>query len=128
MELAIIADDKKARQAILNVLSNAYKYSPAGGTVEIELLARTPAGEAAQVGIRVLDHGIGMTPEQQARIFERFYRADTSGKIPGTGLGMSIVDEIIALLGGTVEISSKPGGGTTVTLWLPAATQPPTQM
>jgi signal transduction histidine kinase len=128
MELAIIADDNKARQAILNVLSNAYKYSPAGGTVEIELLARTQAGEAAQVGIRVLDHGIGMTPEQQARIFERFYRADTSGKIPGTGLGMSIVHEIIALLGGTVEISSKPGSGTTVTLWLPAATQPPTQM
>jgi signal transduction histidine kinase/integral membrane sensor domain MASE1 len=128
MELAILADDKKARQAILNVLSNAYKYSPAGGAVEIELLARTQAGEAAQVGIRVLDHGIGMTPEQQARIFERFYRADTSGKIPGTGLGMSIVHEIIALLGGTVEISSKPGSGTTVTLWLPAATQPPTQM
>ena len=120
-ELVITADDNKARQAILNVLSNAYKYSPAGGAVEVELLMRTQVGEASQVGIRVLDHGIGMTPEQQARIFERFYRADTSGRIAGTGLGMSIVHEIIELLGGTVEITSQPGVGTAVTLWLPAA-------
>jgi signal transduction histidine kinase len=61
-----------------------------------------------------------MTPEQLSRVFDRFYRADTSGKIPGTGLGMSIVKEIIELHGGAVEIASKIGAGTTVTLWLPA--------
>lgn len=119
--LAIIADDNKARQAILNVLSNAYKYSPSGGAVVVELLSRTQNGDTSQVGIRVQDQGIGMTPEQQARIFERFYRADASGKIPGTGLGMSIVHEIVELLGGVVEIASQPGTGTAVTLWLPAA-------
>ncbi len=119
--LVIVADDRKARQAILNVLSNAYKYSPTGGAVEIELLSRVPSGAAAQVGIGIIDHGIGMTPEQQARVFERFYRADTSGRIPGTGLGMSIVQEIVELHGGSVELSSQKGAGTTVTLWLPAA-------
>jgi signal transduction histidine kinase len=74
------------------------------------------------VGIRIRDHGMGMTPEQVARVFERFYRADASGSIPGTGLGMSIVKEIIELHGGTVDFASTAGAGTTVTLWLqPAA-------
>jgi signal transduction histidine kinase len=70
-------------------------------------------------GMRVIDRGIGMTPDQQARIFERFYRADPSGNIPGTGLGMSLVKEIMDLHGGEIEIDSAPGVGTTVTLWLP---------
>jgi signal transduction histidine kinase len=64
---------------------------------------------------------MGMTPEQQARVFERFYRADHSGKIPGTGLGMSIVKEIVEIHHGTVELSSQAGFGTLVTLWLPQA-------
>jgi signal transduction histidine kinase len=62
-----------------------------------------------------------MTPEQLARVFERFYRADTSGKIPGTGLGMSIVQEIVSLHGGKVSVASTAGLGTTVTIWLPTA-------
>ncbi len=112
-------DRKKLTQAIGNVLSNAYKYSPAGGTVGIDL---PESGE--QLGIRITDHGIGMTPEQLDRVFERFYRADSSGKIPGTGLGMSIVKEIVELHGGHIELDSKVGAGTTVTIWLqpPAAT------
>lgn len=116
----ILADFKKAQQAILNVLSNAYKYSPGGGAVQIELIAPTP-GEAvpARVGIRITDHGIGMTRVQLARVFERFYRADTSGKFQGTGLGMSIVHEIVDLHGGSVELSSTPDVGTAVTLWMP---------
>jgi signal transduction histidine kinase len=71
-------------------------------------------------GIRITDHGIGMTPAQLARVFERFYRADSSGKFPGTGLGMSIVQEIITLHRGKIDIQSTPGVGTTVTLWFPA--------
>ena len=62
-----------------------------------------------------------MTPKQQARVFERFYRADTSGNIPGTGLGMSIVKEIVELHGGSLELASDFGVGTTVTMWLPQA-------
>jgi signal transduction histidine kinase len=124
--LSMRADPQKVQQAVLNVLSNAYKYSPAGGVVQIELLD-SPAheGTAAQVGIRIADHGIGMTPEQQSHVFERFYRADTSGKILGTGLGMSIVHEIVTLHRGRVELDSQFGVGTTVTLWWPEGLSEP---
>jgi len=81
---------------------------------------------AVAVGLRVADHGIGMTPEQQARIFERFYRADASGNTPGTGLGMSLVKEIIELHGGRVDVFSEIGTGTVVTLWLPVGRNLPT--
>ena len=118
------ADRNKLMQAMRNVLSNAYKYSPDGGAVVISLIGcdrvATPS-QPARVGIRVIDHGIGMTPQQTARVCERFYRADTSGNIPGTGLGMSIVKEIIDLHGGELQIESQFDAGTTVTLWLPAA-------
>ncbi len=113
------ADAAKLRQALTNVLGNAVKYSPAGGAIEIHGATRAREGRVF-VGISVTDHGIGMPPDQAARVCERFYRADTSGKIPGTGLGMAIVKEIVELLGGQVEIVSSPGVGTAVTLWLPA--------
>ncbi len=117
------ADPQKLRQVVRNILSNAYKYSFAGGSVTISLLdlAPDPSGAPGRVGIRVRDEGMGMTQEQLARVFERFYRADASGNVPGTGLGMSIVKEIIELHGGTVDIVSQLGQGTTVTLWLPEA-------
>ncbi|MEI2680000.1 MAG: HAMP domain-containing sensor histidine kinase [Burkholderiaceae bacterium] len=110
-------DRNKMRQAIGNVVANAYKYSPQGGAVEVRLVHGD--SEPSMVGIEVRDHGIGLTPEQIARVGERFYRADASGNIPGTGLGISIVKEIIELLGGRMAIASEPGHGTTVTLWLP---------
>ena len=118
--LHVLADRQKLLQVIQNVLSNAYKYSPQGSSVVIELLPSTSlANTAPKVCIRITDQGIGMTPEQQSRVFERFYRADTSGKMLGTGLGMSIVHEIVTLHGGTVELSCLSGLGTSVTLWLP---------
>ena len=104
------------------MISNAYKYSPKGGPVDIELVMSADAGEEPQrIGIRITDHGIGTTPEQLARVCERFYRADASGKIPGTGLGMSIVKEIVDLHGGDLEINRKVGVGTTAMIWLPGA-------
>ena len=124
----VLADRKKLTQAVLNVLSNAYKYSPDAGAVDLEFVLSESGGAPApdsalpMVGIRIVDHGIGMTDVQLAHVFDRFYRADTSGKIPGTGLGMSIVHEIVALHGGRVSIDSIFGAGTTVTIWLPAAT------
>jgi signal transduction histidine kinase len=119
--LQVRADRKKLTQAVSNVISNAYKYSPDGGAVDVDL-ATLPGNDdlPSRIGIRITDHGIGMTPEQLARVCERFYRADASGKIPGTGLGMSIVKEIVELHGGDLELTSKVGAGTTVTLWLPA--------
>jgi len=117
----LYADRSKLTQAIGNVLSNAYKYSPGGGAVDVELIYPQVAsmdGAGNRHGVRIADSGIGMTAEQLARVCERFYRADTSGKIPGTGLGMSIVKEIVELHGGHLEFSSRPGEGTAVTLWL----------
>ncbi|MDP4301773.1 sensor histidine kinase [Leptothrix discophora] len=118
-------DRNKLTQAVVNVLSNAYKYSPDGGAVHLRVL-REPGvdGRPGRVGIEVRDAGIGMSADQLARVSERFYRADASGNIAGTGLGMSIVKEIIELLGGTLALASVPGQGTTVTLWLPRAAAP----
>jgi signal transduction histidine kinase len=113
------ADGAKLRQALTNVLGNAVKYSPRGGAIDIRCVSCERDGRAFG-GIVITDHGIGMTPEQVARAYERFYRADTSGNIPGTGLGMTIVKEIIGLLGGTVDLVSEPGVGTCITLWIPA--------
>ena len=119
------ADRNKLRQVILNLLSNAYKYSKPGHAVSITLALPDPQaiGENS-VSLIVRDEGIGMTGEQLGRIFERFYRADASGAVPGTGLGMTIVKEIMSALHGEISVSSMPGRGTTVRLTLPLA-QPP---
>ncbi|ADL54793.1 ATP-binding protein [Gallionella capsiferriformans] len=116
--LWVAGDRRKLTQAISNVLSNAYKYS--SDEVGIEFLTSDLSGHL--IGLRISDRGIGMTAEQLSHVFERFYRADDSGKFPGTGLGMSIVQEIITLHGGHIDIESQSGTGTIVTLWIPAAT------
>jgi signal transduction histidine kinase len=118
------ADAAKLAQALTNVLSNAMKYSPDGGPIAIRGMLREEHGKV-RAGLSVTDHGIGMTPEQVAHLGERFWRADTSGSIPGTGLGMAIVKEILGLLGGSFTVESAPDAGTTVTLWLPAAASAP---
>ncbi|MCZ8294497.1 MAG: ATP-binding protein [Hylemonella sp.] len=118
--LYVEVDQQKILQALLNILSNAYKYSPKGGEVNVSLQVDDTPG-ARRVGIEVRDQGIGMKPEELARVFERFYRADASGNIPGTGLGMSIVKEIVELHRGEVRLASETGRGTTVLLWLPLA-------
>ena len=120
-EILVHADRAKMQQVLLNILSNAYKYSPQGGDVVLRYCTQGDAGTSSRVGVEVQDHGIGMTAEQVQRVCERFYRADTSGQISGTGLGMSIVKEIIDLHGGEVEVRSQPGVGTTVRLWLSPA-------
>jgi signal transduction histidine kinase len=118
----VVADPGKLTQVLVNVLSNAYKYSPAGGEVSLTLLDSVDTrSNARMIGVQTTDQGIGMTADQVERIFERFYRADTSGKVLGTGLGMSIVYEIVSLHGGRVDVHSTPGGGTTVTFWIPVA-------
>lgn len=114
----IMVDPEKTMQALLNVLSNAFKYSPNGGDIELDTVIKKQDADR-YVGIRVTDHGIGMTPGQIGRIFERFWRADPSGAIPGTGLGMSLVKEITELQEGHVQVLSTPGQGTAVTLWFP---------
>ncbi len=118
--LYVMADASKLQQAIVNVLSNAFKYSGPNGVVRVQLTRKQSAGAPEQVCVLVADGGIGMTAEQQAQVFDRFYRADTSGKFPGTGLGMSIVKEIVELHQGQIHIDSQLGQGTRVTLCLPS--------
>jgi signal transduction histidine kinase len=113
-------DRRKFEQVLSNLLSNAYKYS-SDGAVQLRLLPPQPGPAGRRTGLQVQDHGIGMTPEQLARVGERFYRADASGHVLGTGLGMSIVGEFVALMQGTLVLASDPGAGTTVTVWLPCA-------
>ncbi|NDY92525.1 PAS domain-containing protein [Ideonella livida] len=119
----VSVDRAKFQHALGNVLSNAYKYSPGGG--EIHLAVLSPAAPGARVGVQVRDQGIGMSPEHARRAFERFFRADASGNIPGTGLGLALVKEIVELHGGEVALHSALGEGTTVTLWWPACEPPP---
>jgi PAS domain S-box-containing protein len=118
-------DQAKVMQAVSNVLANAYKYSPAGGPIDIELVPSEATQESvAMVGVRVTDGGIGMTAVQLERVYERFYRADASGRQLGTGLGMSLVKVIVDLHRGRIDLRSQPGAGTTVTLWFPMHRQP----
>lgn len=114
-------DADKLRQVVGNILANAYKYSPEGGEISLETRTRTVSNNELEVGIIVRDHGIGMTPDQINRVFERFWRANnTESSIPGTGLGMSLVKEIIDIHQGKIEINSERDVGTTVSVWLKA--------
>lgn len=113
-------DASKLGQALRNLLSNAYKYSPGGGRVSVQVVS----SDAGHVDVEVQDEGIGMTPEELARVTERFYRADKSGAIPGTGLGMAIVKEIVELMGGSLQLASEPQRGTRVTVRLPTTLAP----
>ena len=92
---------------------------PDGGPVVLQIESRDEAGPASRVWIHITDQGIGMTALQCSRVCERFYRADASGKVPGTGLGMRIVKEILDMHGGELAISSSPGLGTRISMSLP---------
>lgn len=117
----IWVDEGKFAQVLENLLSNAVKYSPGGGFVRV-------SGEFVDdhLYVSVEDRGIGMTEEQTARIFDKFYRADSSNTaIGGLGLGMSIVRSIIVAHGGTIGVDSTPGAGTTVSFTLPVGSDIP---
>lgn len=116
----VMADATKIEQALMNLLSNAFKYSPDGGEVSIGFERRLREG-VDMVAIRVRDQGMGMTPAQLDRCFERFYRADASGNIPGTGLGLNLVKEIVEIHGGAMQMNSEFGKGTVATMWLKAS-------
>ncbi|HMN92700.1 MAG TPA: PAS domain S-box protein [Hydrogenophaga sp.] len=113
----VLADGSKIHQALTNLLSNAFKYSPKGGQVTLDAAIEEDAG-TEMVAICIRDEGIGMSPDQLERAFERFYRADASGNIPGTGLGLNLVKEIADIHGGSVTLQSELGKGTIATLRL----------
>jgi signal transduction histidine kinase len=110
------ADRDAVEQAILNLLANAMKYS--GRNREIELQLMPENGNAV---IQVADHGVGIPENEHGKIFEKFYRAPTPSnqKIPGAGLGLALVAHIVKGHGGTVQVQSAPGEGSTFSIRLP---------
>ena len=118
------ADQTKCRQILFNLLSNASKFTEKGTVT----LAAGRAAEGGRDGVvlRVTDTGIGMTPEQTAKLFQPFTQADasTTRKFGGTGLGLTIVKRFCELMGGRIDVASAPGRGTTFTVWLPAEVTP----
>jgi PAS domain S-box-containing protein len=116
----VLADAAKLQQALVNLVGNAIKYSGPGAPIDVSANAVVHDGRPA-IAFRVRDQGVGMSPEQQERAFEPFYRADNKRDVVGSGLGLSIVKEIAELHGGSVQLESAPGAGTTVTLFVPAA-------
>ena len=103
-------------EVIYNLCDNAVKYNVDGGSVRM-----TVSGDGANACVTVADTGIGIPLEQQARVFERFYRVDKSHSKAsgGTGLGLSIVKHAVQYHGGSISLNSRPGEGTTVRVWLP---------
>ena len=108
------------QEILYNLCDNAIKYNKANGTVKLSVVQS--GGTAI---INVADTGIGIAPEDQPRIFERFYRADKSHSrlIGGTGLGLSIVKHGVQLHNGDVQLASKLGQGTVITVRIPIAQQ-----
>jgi signal transduction histidine kinase len=115
---AISADAQALTTALVNLLENAIKYSPADPRIEIRA-----AADDGHVTFAVIDNGIGIAAGQQRRIFRRFYRVDQdlSRHTSGVGLGLTIVESIVRGHGGTVEVASAPGQGSTFTVRVPIA-------
>jgi signal transduction histidine kinase len=107
-------DRARIAQALAGILSNAHKFSAPGSPIELRAFR-----DGERVGVSVADRGIGMSAEELGHLFERFWRAAGVSEIPGSGLGLALVRETMLAHGGTVEVRSAPGEGTTVTLWLP---------
>jgi two-component system, NtrC family, sensor kinase len=117
---ALTIDPMRLRQILLNLLSNACKFTKAG---EVKLAARKGSNGSNFVAFAVSDTGIGMTPEQQAKVFEEFSQADatTAQKFGGTGLGLAITRKLARMMGGDVTVTSEPGKGSIFTVRLPVA-------
>jgi signal transduction histidine kinase len=116
---ALTVDPMRLRQILLNLLSNACKFTKAG---EVKLTARKVSNGSSFVEFAVSDTGIGMTAEQQAKLFEEFTQADvsTAQKFGGTGLGLAITRKLARMMGGDVTVASEPGKGSVFTVRLPS--------
>ena len=115
-EIRVLADNDRVKQLAINLIDNAVKYTPSGGQVRVSVFA-----EETMAVLRVEDTGIGIPEENIPRLFERFYRVDSSRSrsLGGTGLGLAIVKHITSLLDGRITVNSRVGAGSTFTVYLP---------
>lgn len=117
-------DVKRLEQVLVNLVSNAVKYTPRGGRVQVET-----SGDDCGVRLRVSDTGVGMSAEVQEQLFERFYRSESArhSAIPGIGLGLAITRDIVRGHGGHITVSSTPDEGSTFEVWLPGVDAGPAE-
>ncbi|PKY12145.1 two-component sensor histidine kinase [Acidithiobacillus marinus] len=117
--LKVYADPQRLRQILGNLVSNAHKYSPAGGKISVHA-----SSEAQGVLFRVEDEGPGIPEELLGRVFERFYQVPVRNSLPrGTGLGLAITRELVAAQNGWIRIQNRPLGGLQAEIWLPSSPQ-----
>jgi two-component system sensor histidine kinase BaeS len=114
--VSVLADAQRMHQVVTNLLSNALKFTPAGGRVTLET---GPAGREARLG--VADTGGGIPDDELPRIFDRFWRGRQAAGVAGSGIGLAVVAELVRAHGGAVEATSTPGRGTQVFVTLPRA-------
>jgi len=113
----IRADERKVKQVLLNLLSNALKFTPDGGRVAVRIAARD-----GMVAVAVSDTGVGIAKQDQQAVFEEFRQVGSAAKrVEGTGLGLALVRKFVELHGGCVGVESEPGTGSTFTFTIPAA-------
>lgn len=114
----IFTDKVRVGQVLKNLLSNAFKFTPENGTIDINVV---PGEQGQTISFKIKDTGIGIPPDKQKLIFEAFQQADgsTSRRFGGTGLGLSISRELVALLGGEITLTSEPGIGSEFVLTIP---------
>ena len=125
----VIGDSMRLQQILLNVLSNAVKYTPEGGSIQLDLSELSPSNPAyVRYSFAITDNGIGMSEEFLQHIFEPFTRVENSvtNKIQGTGLGMAITKSIVDMMGGTLRVESRPGEGSRFTITLEFKLDPET--
>lgn len=113
------AEPAALERAVVNVLDNAVKFSPEGGTVEVRL---------ADGVLTVRDHGPGIPEDELPHVFDRFWRSPSARALPGSGLGLSIVARTVQQSGGQVTLARAEGGGTVATVRLPGAPTPPPEL
>jgi len=112
--MPVIGDSERLERALGNLVANAIKFTEEGGTITVRA-----AADGDYIALSVSDTGIGIEFDQQARVFERFFKADKGRGAGGTGLGLAIVKHIVLAHEGTVTVESRPGRGATFTMRLP---------
>ncbi|MDQ0827784.1 two-component system phosphate regulon sensor histidine kinase PhoR [Arthrobacter sp. B2I5] len=120
----ILADEVQLQQVFTNLVSNAIKFTPSGGRIEVGSESHAAADGSKWATVRIADTGIGISSDEINHVFTRFYRASNAmnGAIPGTGLGLAISKDIVDRHGGRIDVASTLGTGTTVTVSLPLGT------
>ncbi|MDR2255225.1 MAG: HAMP domain-containing histidine kinase [Arthrobacter sp.] len=121
-----LGDESKLRQVVVNLMTNALRYTPAGTPIEVAVGVREVIAGHSDAVIAIVDHGHGIPPADAARIFERFYRGDISRQreTGGTGLGLAIVAAIAKQHDGGIRLSETPGGGATMSMHVPFVSPP----